>query len=414
MRRLSAALVLLTVPVAARAADHPAPMVEKYLLEGRLNDGETALTDHLARNPNDAQARYGLGTLQFLQSVEHLAQGLYRYGLRNHGNNFLVGEVPFLRLPVPENPKPDEITYADFRRLFQRLNDDLAKAEATLAKVPDGDVKLPLHIGLIRLDLDGDGKATGEETLWRIYAAYNRIARPTPTEEVQKFLICFDAGDIHWMRGYCHLLMAFGEFILAHDWQEIFNATAHLAFARPKTPFDFLQQGRQVFPLGGNIDVMDLIALIHLIRMPVTEPERMKRSLHHLEAMVAESRVMWKLVLAETDDDHEWIPNPKQAGVIPGVSVSQAMVDGWMSFLDQAEALLQGHKLIPFWRSNDGRGVNLRRVFTEPRPFDLVLWVQGTAAAPYLEKGPLVAGDDWARLERIFGGQFITFMFWFN
>jgi len=34
-----------------------------------------------------------------------------------------------------------------------------------------------------------------------------------------------------------------------------------------------------------------------------------------------------------------------------------------------------------------GPGVNLRRVFTEPREFDLVLWVQGTAAVPYLEAG---------------------------
>jgi hypothetical protein len=26
--------------------------------------------------------------------------------------------------------------------------------------------------------------------------------------------------------------------------------------------------------------------------------------------------------LAETDDDHEWIPNPKQTGAIPGVTVT--------------------------------------------------------------------------------------------
>ena len=79
---------------------------------------------------------------------------------------------------------------------------------------------------------------------------------------------------------------------IAGVWQEIFNATAHLVFARPKTPFDFLQHGRQVFPLGNDIDIVDLIALIHLIRMPVVEPERMTRSLHHLEAMIARRRAL--------------------------------------------------------------------------------------------------------------------------
>ena len=46
--------------------------------------------------------------------------------------------------------------------------------------------------------------------------------------------------------------------------------------------------------------------------------------------------------------------------------------------------------------------------------FDLVLWVQGTAAAPYLEKGPKTKPETWRRLQTIFQGQFIGFAFWFN
>ena len=69
---------------------------------------------------------------------------------------------------------------------------------------------------------------------------------------------------------------------------------------------------------------------------------------------------------------------------------------------------------MPFWRTDDGRGINLRRVFTEPRAFDLVLWVQGTAAHPYLEKGPLSTPEVWARFNRLFQGEFIGFALWFN
>ena len=87
---------------------------------------------------------------------------------------------------------------------------------------------------------------------------------------------------------------------------------------------------------------------------------------------------------------------------------------------DEAEQVLQGKKLIPFWRGKpDGRGVNLRRAFTEPRTFDPIEWFQGTAAVPYLEKGPLTKLADRGMLERIdsaFGGRlnFVGFVFWFN
>ncbi len=54
---------------------------------------------------------------------------------------------------------------------------DLAEAEATLAKVDSADVKLPLHFGLIRLDLNGDGKAEPDERLFNLYAELNAAAR---------------------------------------------------------------------------------------------------------------------------------------------------------------------------------------------------------------------------------------------
>ena len=80
----------------------------------------------------------------------------------------------------------------------------------------------------------------------------------------------------------------------------------------------------------------------------------------------------------------------------------------------ETEAILAGKKLIPHWRVKDGRGVNLRKVFTEPTDFDLVMWVQGTAAKPYLERGPITQPEVWQRLQNVFRGQFIGFAIWFN
>ena len=124
----------------------------------------------------------------------------------------------------------------------------------------------------------------------------------------------------------------------------------------------------------------DMIAFIHLNHWPVVEPERLRRVLGHLEAMVSLSRENWRRITAETDDRNEWIPNPKQSGVLPRMQVTQDQADGWQRFLEEFDALLQGRKLIPHWRFQ--QGVNLRRFFLEPTTFDLVLLIQSWGFCP--------------------------------
>jgi len=82
--------------------------------------------------------------------------------------------------------------------------------------------------------------------------------------------------------------------------------------------------------------------------------------------------------------------------------------------LDEAEAVLNGQKLLPHWRVKDGRGINLKEVFEEPSTFDLVLWVHGAAALPYLEKGPLVTQETARSLSGAFQGRFLAFAVWFQ
>jgi len=393
------------------------PRVEKYLTEGRLADGQRELAAYLKANPADDQARFGLGTLQFVRGVEHLAQSLYQFGAVGPKSR-LAQQVPFLRIAVPENPNPNKIRYADVRRMLQNLLDDLTVAEKTLGEIKDESVKLPLHFGLIRLDVNGDGKTADGEVLWKIYAELNRgirLADQFKPEQAEAFVIAFDYGDVHWLRGYCHLLSSMCETILAYDQQDLFDAVAHQLFDSPDVP----ALPREIF-IGRDQnnpwmdDIADAIAAIHLSRFPLKEPERMKAALTHLEEVISHSRESWKAIQAESDDDREWIPSSKQTGVIPGVRVSEEMIAGWHEFLNEGEKMLSGKKLIPHWRLNAMHGINLRRVFLEPREFDVVLWAHGAAAVPYVEKGTVVRGETWNRMESIFGGQFIGFAFWFN
>jgi hypothetical protein len=234
-------------------------------------------------------------------------------------------------------------------------------------------------------------------------------------------VIGFDRGDVSWLRGYCHFLAALGELWLSVDGQHAFDCTAHLFFEKVETPHTFLLDNRSAFEeaIENHPLLTDIISFVHqFTRLTIKEPARTKAALAHLEAGVAQAKAMWTFILAETDDDNEWIPNPKQKGVM-GIPVTQAMVDAWRETLDEAELVLQGKRLIPLWRGKETRGVNLRRVFLEARVIDPIEWFQGTAATPYLENGPLTKFADpntGTCLNNAFGGpfNFVAFGFWFN
>jgi hypothetical protein len=204
------------------------------------------------------------------------------------------------------------------------------------------------------------------------------------------------------------------EMHLAYDSQRLHDHCAQLFFPEAKVANavpGVNHRNRENF----FDDFPDIIAFIHLLNLPVAEPERMKTAHAHLLAGVEQSRASWKAILAETDDEDEWIPSPTQEnGVITGIKVTKDLVDSWHDVLDELEAVLQGEKLVPIWRSNDPRGINLKRVFYEPTTFDLVLWVQGSAAVPYLEKGEKTNGGFWTRIQRGFQGQFFWFAIWVN
>jgi hypothetical protein len=394
----------LPMPMALQG-DEAQMITVAHLAAGTLAEGESALETLLVEDDTNEQARLGLGVIRFLRAIERLSQGLYGYGLKSP-ESFMV---PVVRLPVPPNPNPEPITYADFRALLETYVADLARAEETIAGVTSSDVKLVLDLSQIRYDVEGDGRVGADE---RLLAIIQRITGIPEAEMPASLTFAFDAGDARWLQGYSHVLMAIGEFLLAHDWQESFDVSFFHFFPGMESPF----RDALVPPTGNSNDqispVADLISFLH-IRWPVVEPERMAAVREHLKATIALSRESWQAIVAERDDDREWIPNPEQtnrfADVLP---VSPERIDAWYAVLDEAEAVLDGEKLVPHWRFS--QGFNLRRVFEEPQPFDLVLWITGPATLPYLEDGPVATPEEWGRLTQAFEGNFGLFAVWVN
>ncbi len=386
--------------------------IQNHLYAGQTAEAATVARGRLAEAPGDDQVRFALGAIQFLQSIENLGRALHRYGLStSYSDPTGLAGLPILRLPVPENPNPEKMTYEAFRGILAAFVVDLATAEQTLSSVKTHAIDFPLNIGLIRLDLNADGTASEEETLWRIF---RQVANLLWLDEhsASQLLTDFDGSDVPWLRAYCHLLMAIAEFPLAHDWRDAFETTFHSLFPNAELPSQALaDKDAEVLGMSAA-GIADLIAFVHLIHWPVVEPDRMRSVLEHLDTMVQLSRENWRRIMAETDDRNEWIPSPKQSGVLPRMQVTGDRLAGWMLFLDEFEALLQGKKLLPHWRFD--QGINLRRMFLEPSTFDIVLLLQGSAALPYLEDGELTARETWVLIMVLFRGDFLRYFIWFN
>jgi hypothetical protein len=244
-----------------------APLAQKYLLEGKLTEGTKALDERLKVEPKDDQARFGLGVIQFIQTFEHVGGSFYKFGLRTE--KAFLRPVPEIREFLPQNPNPETLTYAASRQMVQTFVDDLAKVEATLAQINDPNVKLPLPVGLIKMDPFGQGKPISAAFL------FGRIDGPGSemSKMSEKVIVGFDRGDVCWLRGYCHLLAAIGELLLAVDGQKAFDCTAHLLFEKVETPHTFLLESRRAFDLDllENLPaISDVISFFHqIIRLTV-------------------------------------------------------------------------------------------------------------------------------------------------
>jgi hypothetical protein len=387
--------------VAGEAAD----FTRRTLESGDLATGEAALAARVDADPGNNEARFGLGMVRFARGIENFGRAQYRHGLQAPRAALL----PIFRLPLPTNPAPDDPTYETQRGELKALLDDFAKVETTLSPMSEAETKIVVDLDAVKFDFRGDGKPDVSETLGAVLAALGRPGQRGATPPPGAFDVKFDNSDAFWLRGYCRLLSAVLEFVLAYDWRETFDTSAKLFYPHMRTgPFSASDRSDGAFD-----DIPYFIVFIHEIRWRPIEPSRLRAARDDLKQTIAMSRASWKSILAETGDDREWIPGPQQKhGVVTSLPVTQAQVDAWLGALDDFDALLDGRKLLGHWRFN--RGVNLERVFLEPRDFDLVLWLAGDAAIPYLEEGPTLTRSTWAIWNQVFGGNFLGYAAWFN
>ena len=210
------------------------------------------------------------------------------------------------------------------------------------------------------------------------------------------------------------MLAAQADFLLAHDFEATVNATFHRLFPKAGLPMqEFGNGGMLMLDPESDNAIADIIAALHTVSWPVVEPERLKRVLTRFQAVTALSRRNWEAILAETDDNAELIPSPRQAALAsPEAQTTDEIVAAWMATLDTVDQILAGELLVPHWRF--AKGFDLKAYFETATHTDLVMLMTGFDALPFLKDGPVATADSFAEGNRVFGGNFLSYVFWFN
>ncbi|MDZ4309729.1 MAG: hypothetical protein U1A24_04110 [Cypionkella sp.] len=357
--------------------------------------------------PTDTD-RFALGGVRFLGAVEAALQLRYSAGMTDQ-----TGMLPFLRLPLADNPTPVPFQPAMISDLFRSVDTKLALAREPLAAIPDSsDFTLDINFADLWFDINANQtRDQGEDALdvlgpmllgWQWDS--RDPATPAP-------LVKFDAADAAWLSAYTHLLQGVSDVVLAYD---------------PSEPIDRIRKTHEKMrSLGGvspsfitgaggdGLDELDVIAIVIAALQQTPDAARMTSAQAHFLSMIADNRRFWDTVAQETDNAAEWLPNDKQQSAL-GVTLPPGTGAVWLSVLDDAEGLLKGTKLAPYWRQQGAAGVNIAKVFTDPRPADLAGWIQGWAAAPYLETGTLVSAQNWSAFEQMMGGEAMMLSFYLN
>lgn len=380
-------------------------------------------------NTGDSEACFGAGLAELFHAYEALSQAMYRHGATVPGNTAAALIFGFgadgPSQSQPANPDPEPLTYPALRDYLDATVASLDTARGYFEKAGEGgDYVIALDPLRLRFDIDGDGVVGENETLsGPMLEAFALGAMPTESDGHKTknksgnaqpdTTVGFDRADGYWLAGYSQVVAAPLDWLLAHDFEGFYDAYLHRVFPEAGLPMGDYTRGGVLF-LDGDSDagIADMVAAIHTLRFPVEDRARLAGVLDRLKSIPALSRKNWDAILGETDDNRELLPAPSQTSIIPGLKVTEEMVDAWRDTLDRLDQIFAGDLLVPHWRFK--QGFDISAYFTTATETDIVMLFTGQAALPFLKPGPVADAETFAELNRVMGEDWPIFALWFN
>ncbi|MFD1251453.1 hypothetical protein DEVEQU_00993 [Devosia equisanguinis] len=374
-----------------------------------------------ACDEGDAEACFGVGLIDLILTAEGFSQALYRHGATAPdmpAAAMLLG-IGEAQVAASGNPDPEPLTYDGLRQVLDDFVGGLDQAQQgfVLAAEFDDDFVLLIDPLRVRLDLNGDGTSSEGETLALLLRdaielpqGKTKDGRTAPVDTT----IGFDRADALWFAGYTQITAAPVDLLLAHDFSQFFDAALHRVFPRAGLPMQDFSKPRGTLMMDAESDgfIADMIAAIHTASFPVEDSARLAGVLERMRSVTALSRRNWEAILAETDDNRELVPSPAQTSLVPGMAVTQEIVDAWMETLDTVDQILAGDLLIPHWRFR--QGFSLPAYFETATETDLIMLLTGQGALPFLRDGPVADEQSFVAGNRVFGDNWPNFIVWFN
>ena len=361
-------------------------------------EGLTAAAAELKNYRRDPEAAFARGAVETLRSFEGILQARYQ--------NY-TGRLPFvpgMSRAIAPNPNA-RFDPAFIELAMEQALERLDSAERALEVATRSDLAVVIDIDDLWLDIDGDGVQSANEGLPIVLQGLGR------RNSAFDGRIRFDRADADWLKAWVHATSALAELVLSVD---------------PTPGIERVVEGRRALERMGVVrpsfagpeQTLEIVASTLLALRGTPDARRTRAAHQHFVRAIAHNRAFWQKVELEEDNDREWLPNARQSSAF-GVPVSAEMAENWQGVLDEFEAIIEGELLLPYWRVQRQRdapaiGVNLKRVLTEPGDMDLVLWIQGAAAAPYLEEGRVTTAGAWRRFAQLAGGEAFLFALWLN
>lgn len=393
--------------------------------------------------------QFALGGILFLEAVERAYGARWTYGFTG-----VTLPVPVLRTELPPNPNPEAFVPETMMQIMDRFVEDMNAVEEALSALPDdADPSFVLNLPDLWLDIDQNGERGENEgfsdLLTQSIMSRGQIMRlereleGTPDmPDPRAATIRFDGSDVHWLAAYAQVLQGVGELVLAFDpTSEIAKVMAFqdaileqqltmletlpadqvaglrdlILRERPNLSDEEVDRlvaemaNRRInpgrpSPFGQFAQPVDVISIVIETLRHEPDPARIAKAQAHFLNMIEHNRDFWSSLDAETDNDREWIPNATQTAAL-GLELPGEIGPAWLAVLDDAEAILKGEALIPFWRFADGFGVDLNAYVADPGPVPIVEWIQGSAALPYARQGEVLDSNSWRQFRRMTRGQ---------